>query len=222
MRVVLPPVAEPPVPLLLAFLRAGVVIDLPRAGKITWVAERGAFHRDHGYFDKDEQGWVSYVDADISEQAARELLAGSPVPDLLCAMSEGYNAAALDAWLRGDPAAVAYADAARAWQDEQRVVAWRFAEVFQALALLAAGRVAEAEVALQGLTDLTLWHAVATLYGYRSDVSHMRALWAVCRALAEAGHPFTSRELEAAGKLRAAGLDPSAWRPAGHPGMEGG
>jgi hypothetical protein len=222
MRVVLPPLSEPPVPLLLAFVRAGVVLELPGKGQLTWVEGRRAFHREHGTFDKDEQEWVTYVDADVSEDEAARLVGEVPMSELCGAMSEGYNAATLDAWLRGDPAATAYADAARAWQEAQRVVAWRFAEVFQALAALGAGRVDEAKQALADVQELTLWHAIATLYGYRSDVPHMRALWSVCRAFAEAGRPFPGREQQAADSLRSAGVAPSAWRAVGHPGMGGG
>jgi hypothetical protein len=222
MRVVLPPLASPPVPLLLAFVRAGVCVEVSGAGKLTWVAARRAYHRDYGYFDKDEQGWVSYIDADVSEDAAASVLAAAAMPDLLSAMSEGYNAYALDAWLRGDPAALAYADAARAWQDAQRSVAWRFSEVFQALALLGAGRTADALAVLGDTNELTLWHALATLHGYRSDVDHMRAVWAVSTAFSATGRPFPTREREAVAALTAAGLPPSAWRPTGHPGVEAG
>ena len=219
MDLILPPQATPPVALLLRFLRAGVSVSLKDAGTLTWIGARGVFHQLHGYFDKDEQQWVSYVDADVSEAAAAGLLQASSVADLRLALSEGYNALALDAWLRADPGASAFADAARAWQDDQPVVAWGFAQVFQALARVGAGQPAEALALLQDVDDLTLWHALATLHGYRSDPPHMVALWAVCAAFAQVGRPYPSWEQEAATRLRAAGVAEADWRPSGHPGV---
>ena len=155
----------------------------------------------------------------MSEAEAGALLGACPVAGLRMALSEGYNALAVDAWLRGDPSASTFADAARAWQDDQPVVAWRFAQVFQALARVGAGQPAEALALLQDVDDLTLWHALATLHGYRSDPAHMGALWAVCAAFAQVGRPYPTWEKEAATRLRAAGLAEEAWRPSGHPGV---
>lgn len=214
---VLPPQVAPPVELLLALLGAGLPVSLS-SGALTWDASRRSFRLERGSFDKDDQRWVSDL-ADLSTEAATRLLASAPVADLRSSISVGYNAFALHAWLRGDAACLGYADAARAWQDDQPTVAWRFAQIFQALAHLGAGQSAEAVAALVDVDDLTLWHAIATLYGYRSDLAHMRALWAVCDAFAKVGRPFAGREQASAAHLRAAGLPVEDWRPAGFPGL---
>lgn len=220
MIISLPPQPVPPVDVAVGFVRAGLPAEIADLGTFTWLPDRGVFHHSHGYFDKDEQGWVSYVDADIPEARLRELIAAAPVAGVRELLAYGYSACALDAWLRGDLQAVAYADAARAWQDSARVVAWRFAELYQALALDLAGRSDEARAALAPVDELTLWHAVATLFRYRSDVPHLATLWAIadhCRS--SLGRHYATRLAEGEAKLVASGLPRERWRPAGYPGL---
>jgi hypothetical protein len=176
-------------------------------------AHDGRLNVVRGYFDKDEQGWVSVVDRWVEGDDAAALVAGLTEAEVAGIARDGVRLDALRAFFAGEDA-VALAEEARRLQDAQRSVAWRFAELNEGLALGRAGRREEALARLREVDALTLWHAVASLYGYRKDVPHWRALWAVtswCRT--ELGRSYPGYEAEAVAGLEAAGLPREAWWP---------
>lgn len=195
----------------LRWLDAGLKLEC-REGTVT--AHDGRLNVVHGYFDKDEQGWVSVVDRWVEGDDAAALVAGLTEAEVAAFARDGVRLDALRAFFAGEDA-VALAEEARRLQDAQATVAWRFAELNEGLALGRAGRREEALARLGEGDALTLRHAVASLYGYRKDVPHWRALWAVtswCRT--ELGHSYPGYEAEAVAGLEAAGLPREAWWPA--------
>ena len=192
-------------------------VKLPFRGEFT--SEDGRVHWTDGWFDKDEQDYVVSVDRWLDDAEAAALLDAGAEDQLAEARRIVARAEALDAWFRGDTqAAWSWAERARALQDAQRSVAWRFAEVVEALALVGLGRKDEARARLDAVDALTLWHAVAELFCHRADLPHMRALYAVSRCFrVELGRSYPDREAEGRVALERAGVPEAEWVPTSFP-----
>lgn len=195
----------------LRWLDAGLKLEY-REGTVT--AMDGRLNVIRGYFDKDEQGWVSVVDRWVEGDEAAALVAGLTDDEVVGIARDGVRLDGLTAFFAGRDAQALAAEARRL-QESQATVAWRFAQVNEALALGLAGRREEGLAVLREVDALTLWHAIASVYGYRKDVAHWRALWAVtswCRT--ELRRSYEGYEAEAVAGLEAAGLPRAAWWPA--------
>lgn len=136
--------------------------------------------------DRDAGEEVVIADRRLDEEGLQAMVAEMTDAEVSSVAYRGLMGDSLDAWLRKDAQrALSLAREARALQEAEPVIAWRFAELFEALALLALGEPEAANKTLGKRDALTIWHAVAQLYGYRKDARHLGALRAVCVALRE-------------------------------------